>query len=157
MPLENAESTQARDVMVTVPTIRFGSPLREVAQSLKLGGGDAVLVLHDDGHLAGLLTERELALGAQAEAEGHPGHAGEYASDRFVIAQPEESLASVLQKMATRSARRAVVIDEGMPVGVISVLMSGPPARDASASSGSQSRTETEQVDAPGETSPLTS
>lgn len=124
------DGARVRDVMVAAGTVSFGAPLREAAGRLEQSAADALVVVHDDGLLAGLLTERELVLGAQAEAEGHPGHAGEYAAGGFVIAQPEEALETVLQRLAERHARRAVILQDGVPAGLISLLGPAPSSGD---------------------------
>jgi CBS domain-containing protein len=116
------------NVMVREPTtVGFWTPLRVAAELLEHAAADALLVLYEDGRLAGLLTERELVLGAQLEAEGLPGNAGHYASPRFVFAWEHELLEALLRRMVAQGVRRAVVLDgEGNPIGLVSVLMGIP-------------------------------
>jgi predicted transcriptional regulator len=141
----NSGIVRVANVMVRAPTVvGFRASLRDAAKLLARSRADALLVMYDDGRLAGLLTERELVLGAQVEAEGGPGHAGHYASPRFVLAREQESLEVLLRRMVVHGVRRAVVLDdEASPSGLVSVLMgiptgaSGlPPARSTSGHSG---------------------
>jgi predicted transcriptional regulator len=116
------------NVMVPSPTVvGFWTPLREAAKLLERGRTDALLVMHDDGRLAGLLSERDLVLGAQAEAEGMPGRSGHYANRRFVLTHEDEALEALLRRMVVHGVRRAVVLDEEeTPIGLVSVLMGIP-------------------------------
>jgi CBS domain-containing protein len=117
-----------RDVMVRAPaSVRHSEPLRVAANRLERSSADAVVVRFDEGTIAGLLTERDIVLGAQSEAEGFPGHAGWYASKRFVLAHETESLDAVLQRLETADARRAVVVDrKGRPIGLFSMYIGIP-------------------------------
>ncbi|MFL5417891.1 MAG: CBS domain-containing protein, partial [Myxococcales bacterium] len=119
------DPTRMRDVMVRAPaSVRHSEPLRVAANRLERSSADAVVVRFDEGTVAGLLTERDIVLGAQSEAEGFPGHAGWYASKRFVLAHETESLDAVLHRLETADARRAVVIDrKGRPIGLFSMYI----------------------------------
>src|SRR4051812_20802814 len=62
-----------RDVMVRAPaSVRHSEPLRVAANRLEQSSADAVVVRFDEGTTAGLLTERDIVLGAQSEAEDSP-------------------------------------------------------------------------------------
>ncbi|MFL5427885.1 MAG: CBS domain-containing protein [Myxococcales bacterium] len=119
------DPTRMRDVMVRAEaSVRHSEPLRVAANRLERSSADAVVVRFDEGTIAGLLTERDIVLGAQSEAEGFPGHAGWYASKRFVLAHETESLDAVLHRLETADARRAVVIDrKGRPIGLFSMYI----------------------------------
>src|SRR5687767_12875563 len=91
---------QVRDCMVQAVTIRACRPLREAARALLDSAADALIVIHDTGELSGLITERELVFGAQAQSEGGSGRVGEYAHARFELAHERESLEVVLHRMA---------------------------------------------------------
>ncbi|MFL5246487.1 MAG: CBS domain-containing protein [Myxococcales bacterium] len=119
------DATGMREVMVRAPaSVRHSEPLQVAANRLERSSADAVVVRFDEGTIAGLLTERDIVLGAQSEAEGFPGHAGWYASKRFVLAHETESLDAVLHRLETADARRAVVVDrKGRPIGLFSMYI----------------------------------
>ena len=127
----NQKLVTMRDVMVRAPaSVRHSEPLRLAANRLERSSADAVVVRFDEGTIAGLLTDRDIVLGAQSEAEGFPGHAGWYASKRFVLAHEKETLDAVLDRLATADARRAVVIDgKGRPTGLFSMYVGIPAER----------------------------
>jgi len=116
---------KVRDIMVHRPAlIGFWTPLRAAATSLEHGPADAAIVQQDDGRLVGLLSEHELVFGALAELEGLPGHAGHYADERFVLAREEETLETLLWRLAHHDVQRAIVLDEGQrPTGLVSLWM----------------------------------
>lgn len=106
--------------------VRFSAKLEEVADRLLFGNADAVLVMHDDGNVAGLITERELVFGAQAEAEGARLRAGDVATHHFLFVREEDSLWTAVALMADHDVRLAVVVDaDDAPVGLLS-LAAGP-------------------------------
>ena len=116
---------KVRDIMVHRPAvIGFWTPLRAAATRLEHGPADAAIVLQDEGRLVGLLGEHELVFGALAELEGLPGHAGHYAEPRFVFAREEETVETLLWRLAHHDVRRAIVVDEAQrPAGLVSLWM----------------------------------
>jgi CBS domain-containing protein len=112
---------RARDAMVRAVTIAARAPLADAAERLWHTATDALVVVADDGAVVGLLGERDLVLGAAAEAEGFRGTVADHACLRFAEAAPDERLLRVLERMEDRDLRRAVVVERGEPVGVISL------------------------------------
>ena len=107
-----------RDVAI----IGYGAPLEAVARELHQSSADAAVVVHDDGKLVGLLTEREIVFGAEAISVGINDRAGEFANPRFVSVREDAHANDVFAKLLARRARRAVVLDEeGAVVGLVSL------------------------------------
>jgi CBS domain-containing protein len=125
---------RAREVMTLAAVVPEHATLREAARRLERGHADAVVVVREDGSVAGLLTERDIVLGALSAESGAASQAGAYASDAFVLARPEERLEAVVRRMLTQGVRRALVTSEALGgMGLISLRSTPPFARADSA------------------------
>lgn len=114
---------EVRRLMARDPAqVGFATSLEETARHLLLSEADAVVVVRDDGSVAGLVSERELVFGAQAEAMGSALAAGDIASREFVFVLDDEPLGKALEAMAAREVQRAVVLDAAdTAVGLLSL------------------------------------
>lgn len=106
-----------RDVVVVGPE----TALREAAEFM-WRSRRLLLVVGDAQGIYGLVTTRELVLGAEAQAQGHPIRGvGDIASLNFIFTHAGESTAELARRMVDAGARRAIVIDgELRVVGVVS-------------------------------------
>ena len=119
-------ATRIRDVMATHAPIAASAPLREAADRLQRCAVDSLLVLRDDGQLAGVFSERDLVFAAHAHPEAL-GHVGDFVNTRYVKAQEDDSAEEVLRRMSAAHVRRAVVFDgEQNPTGLIAPQRVGP-------------------------------
>lgn len=95
--------------------------LAEVMQTMVAKGVGAVLVTDGDGILIGILTERDFL----TKVAGQPDLGGlavrDYMSPHPETVQTCDSMAVAIGKMASRGYRHLPIVDNGRPVGMISV------------------------------------
>lgn len=121
-----AQTTRIRDVMTKQAPIAASATLREAAARLERSPVDSLLVLHDDGQLAGVFSERDLVFAAHAKTGG-AGHVGDYVNTHYLRAREDDSAEQVLERMSAAHVRRAVVFDgEQNPTGLIAPQRVGP-------------------------------
>lgn len=108
-----------RDVAVVGPE----TALREAAE-IMWKSRYQLLVVGDEHGIYGLVTTRELVLGAEAQAQGSPvGGVGDIASLNFIFTHEDEALEQLVRRMIHARARRAIVLDgELHAVGVVSPM-----------------------------------
>ncbi|WNG34157.1 CBS domain-containing protein [Archangium violaceum] len=108
-----------RDVAVVGPE----TALREAAKSMWKSRYQ-LLVVGDEHGIYGLVTMRELVLGAEAQAQSGPvEEVGDIASLNFIFTHEDEALEQLARRMIHARARRAIVLDGGMhAVGVVSPM-----------------------------------
>jgi CBS domain-containing protein len=103
-------------------TVRPGSTVREAIQLMLTRNIGAVLVNDDDGKLVGIFSERDLLARVAGQHERHD----DLPVRLFMTPKPEavttrDTLAFALHKMDVGGYRHLPVVDDGRPVGVISV------------------------------------
>lgn len=127
------EQLLVRDVMNPRPvSVLADAPLRDAALILVRRGLTALPVLDGEGHLIGLLSDRELMrhlLSAQLQGGGAARVTGEHAvPSRFVrdvmtrqvlCVSPEQPLADVASLMVNKDVDRVPVVGEGRLVGFL--------------------------------------
>jgi CBS domain-containing protein len=110
------------ELMTSAPvSLRSGQPLTEAAKAMREQGIGSVLVV-DDGQLRGLVTDRDIVVRAVADGRD-PGNTrlGEVCSPELVTTTPNDDVDTAVQRMRERGVRRIPVVDEGRPVGVLSI------------------------------------
>jgi CBS domain-containing protein len=108
--------------MTSTPvSMRSGQPLTEAAKAMREQGIGAVLVV-DDGQLKGLVTDRDIVVRAVAE-ERDPRQTAlsDVCSPDLVTAAPGDDADTAVRRMRERGVRRIPVVDDGRPVGVLSI------------------------------------
>jgi CBS domain-containing protein len=111
-----------RQVMTGVPlAIERNQSLVDAARMMRDAAIGDVLVT-DNGHLVGVLTDRDLVVRCVAEARD-PGMttAGECCSSDLVTISPEDEVDKAIQLMRERAVRRLPVVEHGQAVGVVSI------------------------------------
>lgn len=109
-------------LMPTSPIcVSDSASLAEVMQTMVTKGVGAVLVTDGDGILIGILTERDFLTKVAGQTD-----LGRLAARNFMSPHPEtvqlsDSLAVAIGKMAGRGYRHLPIINNGRPVGMISV------------------------------------
>jgi CBS domain-containing protein len=105
--------------MTTTPTtVEPGTSLKEAAQLMKREDVGA-LPLVEGGRLAGMITDRDIAIRAVAEGKLE-STVGEIASKDVVSIDPQQSLDEAARLMAKHQIRRLPVCEEdGRLVGII--------------------------------------
>jgi CBS domain-containing protein len=111
-----------RDIMTSqLVTVEPQTSVTTVAQKMRDENIGAVLVTEGD-ELRGLVSDRDLVVRALAEG-GDPERktVGSACSDDLVIVTPDEDLDHAVELMREHSIRRLPVVEEGHPVGIISL------------------------------------
>ncbi|SPT50610.1 CBS domain-containing protein [Actinomadura madurae] len=115
-------ATKVRDIMTGSPTsVSPELDLVTVARAMRDEDIGAVLVADGD-HLKGVVTDRDLVIRGLA-AGGDPAAVkiGGIASTVTATVGPDDSLERAAQIMRERAVRRLPVIEDGRPVGIVSI------------------------------------
>lgn len=102
--------------------LRSAQPLTEAARAMRDQGIGAVLV-EDDGHLKGLVTDRDIVVRGVADGRG-PGSTpvAEVCSADLVTAAPGDDADTAVRRMREHAVRRIpVVVEDGRAVGLLSL------------------------------------
>ena len=113
-----------RDVMLRdVAVVGPETALREAVEHM-WESQCPLLVVGDERGLYGLVTTRELVLGAEAQAQGEPvTGVGDVTSLNFIFTHEGETVEEMARRMVHAGARRAIVIDEALcAIGVVSPM-----------------------------------
>jgi len=107
------ESLVASDVMTTKPrSVGPDAKLREIAQIMKSEDVGAVPVLHEDGRLWGMITDRDIVVRALAGDKSLDTFtARDIASTDLDVATPDDTLARIIELMGRERIRRVPVVD----------------------------------------------
>ncbi|GGT58536.1 MULTISPECIES: CBS domain-containing protein [Actinomadura] len=115
-------ATKVRDIMTGSPTsVSPELDIVTVARAMRDEEIGAVLVAEGDD-LKGVVTDRDLVVRGLA-AGGDPTQAkiGQIASKVTATVGPDDSLDKAAQIMRERSVRRLPVMEDGRPVGIVSI------------------------------------
>ncbi|MGI5419815.1 CBS domain-containing protein [Actinomadura luteofluorescens] len=127
-------ATKVRDIMTGSPTsVSPELDIVTVARAMRDEQIGAVLVAEGDD-LKGVVTDRDLVVRGLA-AGGDPAQVkiGGIASKVTATVRPDDSTEKAAQIMRERSVRRLPVLENGRPVGIVSIrdLASGASGEDA--------------------------
>jgi CBS domain-containing protein len=132
---------RVHEVMTPKPvTLHLDAPLTEAARLMRDEGVSDVLVTQE-GRLCGLLTDRDIVVRAVAEGRDLTGtRLAEICSAGIVTVSPDDATETALRLMRESSVRRLPVVDDGRPVGIVSIGDVSPdgdeaPGRDRPAGS----------------------
>ncbi|MFD8806542.1 cyclic nucleotide-binding/CBS domain-containing protein [Streptomyces sp. NPDC059597] len=109
-----------REVMTGNPTTAdSGESVTSVARTMRDGGIDVVVVV-SDGNPVGLVSDHDLLSGVLADgADAERLTLGEAVTEDLVVVDVEDGLDVVTRRMREHSVRQAVVMENGVPVGVV--------------------------------------
>ena len=111
-----------RDVMTESPkTVEASATLREGAKLMASEDIGTVLVV-ENGKVQGIVTDRDIVVRGLAQGED-PDDASvrEVASTDVEQLSPDDSIDDAIQKMKGKDIRRLPVVDDGKPVGIVSL------------------------------------
>jgi CBS domain-containing protein len=111
-----------REVMTANPmSVDVAEPVSGVAALMRDQDVGAVLVV-DKAELRGIVTDRDLAVRVIAERKDPQNTtAGDIASKELVAVSPDDPADQVIALMRLRSVRRVPVVEDGKPVGILSI------------------------------------
>jgi CBS domain-containing protein len=109
-----------QDVMTSNPTTVAASTTIQEAARLMKSEDVGSLPIVDGDRLAGVVTDRDLAIRAVAEGKGSETTVGDIASKDLVTVDPQQSLEEAARLMAEHQLRRLPVCEEdGRLVGIL--------------------------------------
>ena len=110
-----------RDAMTTMPaSLPANSTVADAAQQMRdLDIGDVLVV--QGGMLAGIVTDRDLVVRAIAEGRDATSTLGDIVSSQVVCITPTDSADDAIRLMRDRALRRVPVVENGRPVGIVSL------------------------------------
>ncbi|MFF3905772.1 CBS domain-containing protein [Streptomyces sp. NPDC001848] len=111
-----------RDIMTAAPvTVEPRTPVATVAQVMRDQNIGAVLVTEGD-RLRGLVSDRDLVVRTVAEgADPRETTVDRACSGDLVTVSPEDELDRAVRLMREHSVRRVPVVENGEPVGIVSL------------------------------------
>jgi CBS domain-containing protein len=115
-------ATKMRDIMSPAPVrMSAAEPVAAAARAMKQYGIGTVLVMAD-GRLSGLLTDRDIAVRVLAESrDPEMTCVGEICSTELAILGPDDDVEQATLLVRDRAVRRIPIVQDGTPVGVVSV------------------------------------
>jgi CBS domain-containing protein len=111
-----------RFVMTAKPlALQAGTTLFEAARAMRDHDIGNVLVLEDD-ELRGIVTDRDIAIRGVAQGRD-PSRTvlGEICSGEMVAVSPDDSVDRAVELMRSSAVRRLPVVEQGRPVGIVSL------------------------------------
>lgn len=113
---------QVREVMTAHPvTVGPDTPVQQVAARMRDENIGAVLVT-DSGQLRGLVTDRDLTVRVLADGGDVSGRTvAEACSGEVVAVAPDDDMDRAVHLMRSKALRRLPVVDNGQPVGIVSL------------------------------------
>ena len=110
-----------RDAMTTTPaSLLASSTVADAAQQMRdLDIGD--VLVEQEGRLAGIVTDRDLVVRAIAEGRDATSTLGDIVSSEVVCITPTDTADDAIRLMRERALRRVPVVEDGKPVGIVSL------------------------------------
>lgn len=111
-----------RDVMTRDPvTIEGSETVTELARRMRTADSGAIVVLRD-GSVAGIATDRDIAVRAVAEGKDpNATRVADICSPDVETIGPDAGVEQVVQTMRSRHVRRVPVVENGHAVGIVSI------------------------------------
>jgi CBS domain-containing protein len=113
---------KVRDIMTArVVSITRDATVTEAARTMRDEQVGSVLVL-EEGALVGLLTDRQITHNVIALGDDpHKIAVGDVMHEKFVPLEPEMDLLQAMRLQRELGMRRLPVVEDGRPVGIVSV------------------------------------
>jgi CBS domain-containing protein len=111
-----------RELMTSAPVaVAPSDPVAEAAKAMREHGIGAVLVT-DQGKLAGLVTDRDIAVRVLAQGrDPRDVPVSEIASREIVVIGPDGDTEDAARLIAERAVRRIPIVEDGVAIGVVSL------------------------------------
>jgi CBS domain-containing protein len=114
---------QVQDIMTKqIHTVRSETLLIDVARLMRDQRIGDVLVVHGDGSLCGIITDRDIVV--RADAAARPLDAtpvGDICTDDIVKLAPSSSIDEAVQLMREHAIRRVPVVRDGRAIGIVTI------------------------------------
>lgn len=109
------------DVMTRNPmTVDARQTVEDAARLMKQGDTGAI-VITDDGRVAGIVTDRDIAVRVVAEGKSPSTTVMEACSGGVESIAPDYTVDKAVQLMRSKAIRRLPVVEDGHAVGIVSI------------------------------------
>ena len=110
-----------KDAMTTKPeSLLASATVADAAQQMReLDIGD--VLVEQEGRLAGIVTDRDIVVRAIAEGRDITSKLGDIVSSEVVCITPADSADDAIRLMRERALRRVPVVENGRPIGIVSL------------------------------------
>ena len=110
------------DVMAPDPICMPASSSVASAAIVMRDAGIGDVVVEDEGRVCGIVTDRDITIRVVAE-DRHPSEVslGEICSRELTTLSPWDSVADAVRLMRDKALRRLPVVDDGRPVGIVTL------------------------------------
>ena len=121
--MTKTKNTKIKDVMTKRPrTLPEDASLMDAARIMRDEAIGDVIVTKSDGRACGILTDRDIVVRALAESRDPlTTRLSEVCSRTIVDIEPERTIDEAVKLMADHHIRRIPVMENGKPVGVVSL------------------------------------
>jgi CBS domain-containing protein len=110
-----------RDVMTEDPKcVEASATIEEAAQLMAKEDIGNVLVV-ENGEVQGIITDRDIVVRVIAKGEGADASVREACTSDVQTLSPDDSIEDAVKKMEQGDIRRLPVVDDGKPVGIVSL------------------------------------
>jgi len=112
-----------RDVMTANPTAQAATTsIADAARAMREKDIGDVIVLDDDNRVCGMVTDRDIVVRAVAD-DRQPSEVrlGDICSRDLAAVGPDEAVEDAVRTMRENALRRLPVIDNGRPVGIVTL------------------------------------
>lgn len=111
-----------REVMTENPkTVEASATLKEAAEIMANENIGNVLVVEND-EVQGIVTDRDIVVRAVAKGENPEDcSVREVATTDVTVLSPDDSIDDAVKKMEEKDVRRLPVVEDGKPVGIVSL------------------------------------
>ena len=112
-----------QDVMTKqVFTVNEDASIREIARLMRDEKIGDVLVTDAAGKLCGIITDRDVVVRAVAEGNDIDSlRAKDICTDQMVTLEPQSSVDEAVKLMTDRAIRRLPVVENEVPVGIVTI------------------------------------
>jgi len=110
-----------RDVMTSDPkTVEADATVQDVAQIMDKEDIGNVLVV-ENGDVQGIVTDRDIVVRVVAKGNGADASVREACTTDVETLSPDDSVDDAIKKMEQANVRRLPVVEDGNPVGIVSL------------------------------------
>jgi CBS domain-containing protein len=111
------------DVMTPMPTtVRASQTVAEAANNMRQIDVGSMIVVDDSGAVVGIVTDRDIAIRVVAQGlDPQTTIVGEISSEDPTTLSSADSVEQAVHLMRERAVRRLPVVEEGRPVGIVSI------------------------------------
>jgi CBS domain-containing protein len=110
-----------KDLMTPDPaTCESQTSIADVARLMKEQDIGNVILL-EDGQVTGIVTDRDIVVRGLAEGRDVQAPVADVASRDLVTLSPDDDVQKAVQVMRERAVRRLPVVENGRPVGIVSI------------------------------------